>query len=171
MNIDFFIDQIQGKWIIQRTIYYLKTNTIKNFKEEFVYKKLNKNDAAIHKLLDFTSQYYHSRSNNISPICIYKNNLVSKYNIYFHDPTKSQGILSTFSHQSKHLVNYFYDIDRNNCILLSYRKNNLIFSEKTLWISNNLRNTISSIRTKDKLLSVSFASEIKINQHKINGIL
>lgn len=171
MNIEFFIDQMDGEWVRQRTIYYLNTKKIKSSREEFVLEKL---DAS--RLLPniFTSIYkVKSDSINFDPTIttsIYKDKLKDDYNVLFHNVLKKRGSVTFLSNKKEDSMNYSYYIDKNDCLVIGYCRGDLRFNEKIFWISKNLRNTLSMIRIKNKLLSVSFSSEIKINKNLTNSL-
>ena len=170
MSVKFFIYEMQGKWILQRTIYYLNRKAIKNFRESCNYEKLDKKDILVAAFLCFYKQYdYICFDSSIINSC-YSHKSKNIYHIFFYNPIKKRGLISVFNNKKEHQINYFYNVDNNGYIYLSYKKGNLVFSERTFCISNNLKNTISTLRLKHKLISMSFSSAIKINEGPTNGL-
>ena len=162
MNIEFFIDRMEGKWVRQRTIYYLNTKKVKSFREEFIWERLEESRllpsifSSIYRI-QCSSINFHSA--NI--ISIYKDKLKNNYNVFLYDVLKKRGSITFLNSKKEGLMNYSYYIDKNDHLVISYCKGNLRFNEKIVWISRNLRNTVTMIRIKNKLLSISFSSEIK----------
>lgn len=170
MNIEFFINQIQGNWIRQRTIYYLNTKKIKSFKEEFIWERLD--EARL--LPNVLSSIYKMKNDSIdfdsvNIAIVYKDKLKNNYNVFFHDISKKRGSITFLDSEKKSSINYSYCVDKNGCLVIEHCRGNLKFNEKIFWISKNLRNTITMIKIKNKLLSISFSSAIKVNESLTNG--
>lgn len=171
MNIEFFINQMEGNWIRQRTIYYLNTKKVKSFREEFVWERLDASRlfpnvlSSIYKVKSGNTNFY-----SASITTMYKDKLKNNYNVFFYDVLKKRGSITFLNSEKESLMNYSYYVDKNDCLVIDHCKDNLRFNEKTFWISKNLRNTVTMIRIKNELLSVSFSSEIKINKSLTNGL-
>lgn len=102
MNIEFFINQIQGNWIRQRTIYYLNTKKIKSFKEEFIWERLD--EARL--LPNVLSSIYKMKNDSIdfdsvNIAIVYKDKLKNNYNVFFHDISKKRGSITFLDSEKK----------------------------------------------------------------------
>lgn len=165
MDIEFFINQMEGNWIRQRTIYYINTKKVKSFREEFVWERLDESRllpnvlSSIHKIKNHSINF-----DSVSITGMHKGKLKNNYNVFLQDVLKKRGTITFLNSEKESLMNYSYYIDKNDCLVIDHCKGNLRFNEKIFWISKNLRNTVAMIRIKNKLLSISFSSEIKINK-------
>nr|YP_009293851.1 chromophore lyase [Ahnfeltia plicata]AOM65539.1 chromophore lyase [Ahnfeltia plicata]UAT97220.1 chromophore lyase [Ahnfeltia plicata]UAT97425.1 chromophore lyase [Ahnfeltia plicata] len=155
-----FLNQIEGKWISQRTTYYMKNNKIDNNKAEFIIRRLKNIDSLIQTDNQYSTQgmkKYDAYS--ITWNSIPKQNIV--YNIFSTDSDLHAGSIRKVDNQIYTKYNFY--LENSNSLQLNYVENNIQSTEKIHFVNPNLRISTSIIKKFGKCIAISFASEIKID--------
>nr|YP_010198185.1 hypothetical protein LK226_pgp121 [Gracilaria ornata]UAD86601.1 hypothetical protein [Gracilaria ornata] len=150
MTYENILNKLEGKWICQRTNYFIHHNQVSYDQKKIKLKQ-------IHNI-------------NISPK---EDNTVYHYQL--HNPENNQKIYYLFfkKEQSKfgklHKITndqikyYRFKIYTHNCIKIESVKEKIVYYEYIYFINSKFTITISVLKENQKYLAISFISGIKIS--------
>nr|QCI09088.1 hypothetical protein [Inkyuleea mariana] len=152
LNLEMLLEQMEGDWISQKTLYYLKKKYIYN----------NKSNIKILKLNNFTNNIIKNSSN---------------YNIYnFQYSNKKNNDLYFFSKKSNYssgnikkissndIQNYHFQLISSNCLIIQTMEKNIKYIEYIYYINKNFRISITLLKKINQYIAIAFTSYIRIIQ-------
>nr|YP_010196756.1 hypothetical protein LKZ11_pgp123 [Gracilaria cliftonii]UAD84560.1 hypothetical protein [Gracilaria cliftonii] len=151
MTYENILNKLEGKWICQRTNYFIHN-------KEVIY---NKQQI---KLKQISNMYMPKKENHI----IYNYQLYNTKNrdktyYLFLKQEKSQlGELHKITNDE--IKYYRFKIYKNNCIKIESIKNNIVYHEYIYLINPKFKITICVLKKNQQYLATSFISEIKVSK-------
>nr|YP_063659.1 conserved hypothetical plastid protein [Gracilaria tenuistipitata var. liui]Q6B8Q1.1 RecName: Full=Chromophore lyase CpcS/CpeS homolog [Gracilaria tenuistipitata var. liui]AAT79734.1 conserved hypothetical plastid protein [Gracilaria tenuistipitata var. liui] len=143
------LDKLVGKWIHQRTSYFIHNQQIDYHQEEI---KLKQIDNIYISTKDNNSLYQYELSNKINNQKIYY--------IFSKQEESEFGKLHKITNDE--IKYYRFTIHTHNCIKIESVRENISYNEYIYLINNRFKITISILKRGQKYLATSFISEIKI---------
>uniref|UniRef100_UPI003002F6EE Ycf58 n=1 Tax=Anunuuluaehu liula TaxID=3049639 RepID=UPI003002F6EE len=146
LQLNTLFDNIEGKWLSHKTIYYLNTKKI----------NINKCQKQIIRLKNLSLE-------NNGYICRYKN-LSDQEIVYNYIPTTNK--YSTFGILQKIYNNcikeYQFQLKDNNNLKIRYIRQDIKYTEYIYTVNTNFRISIVIIKRLNQYIAICFNSEIKI---------
>ncbi|KAI0556478.1 ycf58 (chloroplast) [Gracilaria domingensis] len=144
------LDRLEGKWICQRTNYFIHHNKISYDQKEIKLKEIhNMNISPVEGNLVHHYQLQNPKNNQ------------KTYYLFFRKEQSEFGKLhKIINDQIKY---YRFKIYTYNCIKIESVKEKIVYCEYIYLINPKFKITISVLKEKQKYLAVSFMSEIKIS--------
>nr|YP_010335893.1 chromophore lyase cpcS/cpeS [Chroothece richteriana]UNJ14299.1 chromophore lyase cpcS/cpeS [Chroothece richteriana] len=156
MNIEHFLSNLNGKWLVQQTLYHLISGKMQSEKSEVIYKTTDKFSSLPFKQLS-----------HIYGVDIYWNNAESqlKHSLYFfYTPLKKDGyVIKWTSNNSKLMTGNFFLHETGVLHLLIHQSiHHFSINEKIFTPTSKLKLNNSIVKKYGICLFVSFISEIKL---------
>nr|AYR05892.1 hypothetical protein [Lithothamnion sp.] len=162
MDSKFFINKIEGNWIIQSTNYSLIKNTISTSINHVFWKKIkNTNNEIIlkNRILKFPitdrNVYIIESSNQKRNETFYK--------VFLCNEKMNKGSILKINYSGCIVSQAFFNYKNNQYCHINYQYDNFNIAEKVYFINPNLKIIKSIITKNDMCIGISFSSEIKIN--------
>jgi len=150
LNLQKLLTHMQGSWVSQRTIYYLKTKKIKNFNRSHNFKLGKSNYWTLNNDL---------LKNNMQVIEWCNTNQINKNLYVFFDK------LNYIKKLNQDIVKEYECLhQKNQYIEIKYQQKDLQCFEYFYYISKTFRISIGLIKKTNKYIAISFTSEIQIVQ-------
>nr|YP_009244474.1 hypothetical protein Gchil_055 [Agarophyton chilense]AMK96716.1 hypothetical protein Gchil_055 [Agarophyton chilense]ASP44611.1 hypothetical protein [Agarophyton chilense]UAD84355.1 hypothetical protein [Agarophyton chilense] len=143
------LDKLVGKWIHQRTNYFIHNQQINYHQEEINLKEI-KNISISKK--DNNLFYQYELSNNINDQKIY----------YIFSKEEQSKFGQAHKITNNEVKYYRFIIHTHNCIKIESAKADISYNEYIYLINSKFKITISILKRGQKYLAISFISEIKI---------
>nr|YP_010986407.1 chromophore lyase CpcS/CpeS-like protein [Pachymeniopsis lanceolata]WOL37325.1 chromophore lyase CpcS/CpeS-like protein [Pachymeniopsis lanceolata] len=143
-----FLKAMEGSWISQKTIFYLKTNQICCNQFNYTIKKNHflRNDSNI---------------NNLN--CLEFYNINKKQKDYYNFIQTNQDNLGYITkNYNQNIDSYKYSIYKHNCLKIEYKTSKVEYIEYIYVINQTFMTNISLLKKSDKYMAISFASNIKL---------
>nr|YP_010336284.1 chromophore lyase cpcS/cpeS [Chroodactylon ornatum]UNJ14690.1 chromophore lyase cpcS/cpeS [Chroodactylon ornatum] len=162
MNIEHFLSNLSGKWLVQQTLYHLISGKSQSQKSEVTYKVTNTFSDL--PLKEFT---------HIDVLDIYWNNSESqlKHSLYFFNTSlKKSGYIIKWTSNNKKLLtgNFFFHETGILHLLIHQNVHHFSINEKIFTPTSKLKLNNSIIKKYGICLFVSFISEIKLTSEMAN---
>nr|YP_009293649.1 hypothetical protein Rhodyp_053 [Rhodymenia pseudopalmata]AOM64331.1 hypothetical protein Rhodyp_053 [Rhodymenia pseudopalmata] len=151
-QIDYFLKQIEGRWISQKTTYYMQKTKL------YANKSKNKIITVNNKVANTLMS---SVDSNLYTLC--NSNLNTNKNdstLFLTDSSNKKGSIVKIKPFTKY--NGIFKIDSNNCLKIEFTYNRISYTEYLYLITKNFHMHISLIKLKSRYIAVTFTSCIKI---------
>uniref|UniRef100_A0AAU7YQQ0 Ycf58 n=1 Tax=Gracilaria hainanensis TaxID=2871843 RepID=A0AAU7YQQ0_9FLOR len=150
MTYENILNKLEGKWICQRTNYFLDEKKINYNQREIKLQQIH-NINISQKKDDIVYHYQiHSPQNN-----------QKIYYLFFKKKQSEYGELHKITNDQ--IKYYRFKIYTCNCIKIESVKKSIIYYEYIYLINPKFKITIAVLKNKHKYLAASFISEIKIS--------
>nr|YP_009497942.1 Ycf58 [Gracilaria changii]ART65206.1 Ycf58 [Gracilaria changii] len=144
------LNKLEGKWICQKTVYFIRNNQVIYNKQKIEIKQVYN----IHTLKKTKSMIYNYQLYNI------KDNNKTYYLFLKEDKSEFGELRKITNDEIKY---YRFKTYKNNCIKIESIKKNIIYHEYIYLINPNFKVTICLLKKNKNYLATSFVSAIRVS--------
>lgn len=164
MDSKFFINKIEGSWIVQNTNYSLIKNTISTSINRIFWQEIKDTNNKIkiilkNRILKFpiiNGNAYIIESSN-------RKRNENFYKIFVYNEKINKGNILKLNHLGKVISQASFDYKNNQCLHINYQYDDFDIIEKAYFINRNLKIRKSVVTKNQICIGISFSSEIKID--------
>lgn len=164
MNSKFFINDIEGNWIIQSTNYSLIKNTISTSINHVLWKEVKNTSNVIDIVLKEKISVFPIIGEN--PYIIESSNQKRNekfYKIFLYNEKINKGNILNLDYSGHIISQASFDYKNNQCFHTNYQYDDFNITEKAYFINANLKIRKSVVIKNQICIGISFSSEIKID--------
>nr|YP_010728804.1 hypothetical protein P6G75_pgp041 [Lithothamnion corallioides]WEA77134.1 hypothetical protein [Lithothamnion corallioides] len=164
MNSRFFMNKIEGNWIIQSTNYSLLKNTISTSINEVIWKEIQNVNNDIEIIIKNIITKF--SINNISIYIIESSNhkrIKKFYKFFLYNEKINKGSILKLNHTGNIVSKASFSYRNNQYFHIKSKYNDFDITENVYFINPNLKIIKSVIKKNETCIGISFSSEIRIN--------
>ena len=163
MNSRFFVNRIEGNWVIQNTNYSLINNTINTSINQISWKQIKNTNNEIDLILKNIMAKFYMTNSSIYIMEYNKNERIEKfYKFFLYDKKTNTGNILKLNHSGNIVSKASFNYENNKYLYINYQHDGFNITEKIYFINHNLKIVKSIIKKNAKCIGISFSSEIKI---------
>lgn len=164
MNSKFFVNKIEGNWIIQSTNYSLIKNTISTSINNVLWKEIKNINHEMEPIVKNSILKFPTTNGNSYALesSNQKGNKKS-YRFFLYNEKINKGSILKLNHLGHIVSRASFNYKNNQYLYINYQYDDFDIIERIYFINSNLK-IIKSIITKNKIcIGICFSSEIRID--------